>query len=794
MLPNMKTKWKLTILLAAMAGLLVSGPALADTLNTTEIQITTSDAYDTTPTLGADSTGEMVVFTSRPALPEGGFGWGEIKCQRLNADGTTFGLVITVSDGTTDDRLNDVSGSRIVYTAYESRDSQLGRVMVYDLETQQHTTIISEAETVFEARIFGDMVVWTQGQFGALKVMYYDLSWSSSLPVIIGGSIAPASNVDIGDTYVVWEANVEGQRDIVAYYLFTGLLISVSSVADLDERRPATSGDFVVWESTAMDGSKTIELADLSQTPPTRTTVVSGSGGGGAYSPSIDGDLVAYYSNPAGDADIYLYRISDAETFQVTNDPAHQWLNNLYGNKVAYVDDRSGPLDVYVSTFSFVPDSPLICVAPPSGLVGWWPGDGDADDIWSENHGTLMNGATFAAGKVGQAFSFDGVDDYVQIPYDASFNLSNFTLQAWVKFPQTSYATIIGRPQGGNSTDGFSFFRLDMTSDNKIGGGVQGEGSAYTVSVSTAPTTFNDGEWHLCTFVRDVDAGGNGEIRIYVDAYAPWSYSDSSPGDMEHNLKGITIGSYDGSTSFFKGLIDEVAIWNRALSADEILAIFNAGGKCKVQDIDVSPAEYDFVEVELDTSSTVIVTISNVGTGDLTVDSIEFAAGSSGDFSITSALELPAVVAPGGSLGDVEITYTPSAAGLAEAGLEIGSDDPDEPSVVVSLSGTGVEVEPLPSEQIQVILDFFDASVGGGTLVGDGPGQSAENRLNALRNMVETAGDLIEDGLLDEACEQLQAAYMKTDSEPRPPDFVTGEAASELASLIQDLMTNIGCG
>src|SRR3989304_5996219 len=51
------------------------------------------------------------------------------------------------------------------------------------------------------------------------------------------------------------------------------------------------------------------------------------------------------------------------------------------------------------------------CVTPPSGMVSWWGGDGNAFDIIGANNGTLMNGATYAAGKVGQAFSFDGVND-----------------------------------------------------------------------------------------------------------------------------------------------------------------------------------------------------------------------------------------------------------------------------------------------------------------------------------------------------------------------------------------------
>jgi hypothetical protein len=76
------------------------------------------------------------------------------------------------------------------------------------------------------------------------------------------------------------------------------------------------------------------------------------------------------------------------------------------------------------------------CVPPPSGLVAWWPGDGDALDAVGTNHGTLVSAATFAAGQVGQAFSFDGVDDSVTAGTDEAFNFTggtaDFTIQAWI--------------------------------------------------------------------------------------------------------------------------------------------------------------------------------------------------------------------------------------------------------------------------------------------------------------------------------------------------------------------------
>jgi hypothetical protein len=99
------------------------------------------------------------------------------------------------------------------------------------------------------------------------------------------------------------------------------------------------------------------------------------------------------------------------------------------------------------------------------------------------------------------------------------------------------------------------------------------------------------------------------------------------------------------------------------------------------------------------------------------------------------------------------------------------------------------ELEKIPEE----ILDFFDDAVAKGELKGSGPGRSAEGRLKALRNMLEEAEALIQQGDIKEACGQLRQAYLRTDGEPRPPDFVEGPAAGELAQMILDLMDDLGC-
>jgi hypothetical protein len=96
-------------------------------------------------------------------------------------------------------------------------------------------------------------------------------------------------------------------------------------------------------------------------------------------------------------------------------------------------------------------------------------------------------------------------------------------------------------------------------------------------------------------------------------------------------------------------------------------------------------------------------------------------------------------------------------------------------------------------DPIGEILDFIDKSVADGNLAPVKPGPAGEGQLGALINMVKTAGELIKAEDMAGACGQLNAALRKTDGQATPPDFVTGPASTELAQMIQDLMTSLGC-
>lgn len=199
---------------------------------------------------------------------------------------------------------------------------------------------------------------------------------------------------------------------------------------------------------------------------------------------------------------------------------------------------------------------------------------------------------------------------------------------------------------------------------------------------------------------------------------------------------------------------------------------------------------YDFGDVELDQSATYIVQIFNYGSADLYVSSVALIGDPA--FTFTSGPAAPLVIAPNTSVGvDYEITFTPSAEGLVSTIFQIVSDDGDESVVEVLLQGVGIAAEVTPIQQIQAILDYFDASAAAGTLQGYGPGNSPKNRLKALRNMIEAAGDLINAGAYDQAADQLCAIEKKIDGVSKPQDFAVGEAVAELHTMVEALIADL---
>jgi CSLREA domain-containing protein len=100
---------------------------------------------------------------------------------------------------------------------------------------------------------------------------------------------------------------------------------------------------------------------------------------------------------------------------------------------------------------------------------------------------------------------------------------------------------------------------------------------------------------------------------------------------------------------------------------------------------------------------------------------------------------------------------------------------------------------PTPGDQIREILDFFDESVAAGELVGTGGGKSSLRRLRTFRMLLQVAAIAIERGSERAACALARTAERLSDGKRRPPDFVEGPAADELARLLGELQESLGC-
>ena len=107
------------------------------------------------------------------------------------------------------------------------------------------------------------------------------------------------------------------------------------------------------------------------------------------------------------------------------------------------------------------------CVEAPDGLVSWWPGDGNAADIVDGNPGTLQNGATFAAGVVGQSFILDGTDDFVLVSPAANLDITgDVTVDLWAR--RTTFgppATLVSQGAGFIPFDAPSVYLLRFVND-----------------------------------------------------------------------------------------------------------------------------------------------------------------------------------------------------------------------------------------------------------------------------------------------------------------------------------------
>ena len=233
------------------------------------------------------------------------------------------------------------------------------------------------------------------------------------------------------------------------------------------------------------------------------------------------------------------------------------------------------------------------CVEAPSGMVSWWPGDNNALDIVGSHDGTLQNGTTFAAGMVNQAFSFDALDDYITTGTAVLGTAGPITIDAWIKTNGFGDWQTIVREMGTPFVVGEYFFRINPTGHLEFFRRADTSGDVELITtVATVPVG-------VYTYVAAVFAGGS-DMKIYVNGTEAAVLASINNYQFGIDEPGYTlIGATNDQPTIrpaefiFNGEIDELELFNRALSAQEILSIYGAGsfGKCREVTICHMPGE-----------------------------------------------------------------------------------------------------------------------------------------------------------------------------------------------------------
>jgi serine/threonine protein kinase len=210
---------------------------------------------------------------------------------------------------------------------------------------------------------------------------------------------------------------------------------------------------------------------------------------------------------------------------------------------------------------------------PPDGVVAWWRADGNAKDSAGGNHGTLKGGVTFAPGVAGQAYRLDGATRYVEVPRSDlwGFGSRDFSIELWVQFRGVRPSNEIGQPsavfigcdEGTEDRNKWLFAYGDGVLNFHINHAHK-EGGFY----AKAGFSPDLDRWYHLAVTRS-----RGTFTIYVDGVRV--ASEKVDVIIPNPVAPLTIGQAEGGF-FFGGLIDEVAIYDRALSPAEVKARWSA--------------------------------------------------------------------------------------------------------------------------------------------------------------------------------------------------------------------------
>ena len=222
-----------------------------------------------------------------------------------------------------------------------------------------------------------------------------------------------------------------------------------------------------------------------------------------------------------------------------------------------------------MALFGSIHAQTLPAYLPTNGLVGWWPFNGNANDESGNGNNGTVNGATLTADRNGnsnRAYSFDGLDDFIQA-FNTLTGNEEITMIVWAKLTSDHAGQFVhlGLDQVGCPCNGIGLGYGGSQSNNSgsnllgLSSGINWINTNYSIDIS--------GTWQMLTLIKDV----NNNFNFYSNGQLVFSSSSS----INSASNSIFFGSASPTYSLLQGSLDDIAIYNRALTQEEITALYN---------------------------------------------------------------------------------------------------------------------------------------------------------------------------------------------------------------------------
>jgi hypothetical protein len=281
---------------------------------------------------------------------------------------------------------------------------------------------------------------------------------------------------------------------------------------------------------------------------------------------------------PASRVHVYVNGVLDTTASEtsasIPNYASSLTLGQLGGNPTSYFAGSLDDVRIYNRALSAAEVLGVYTPSPSPGVAYWKFDEGSgttaADSSGSGNTGTV-NGPTWTSGEIGGALNFDGVNDYVSVPDAGNLdNTSALTIAFWVKptILDGSPRGIVSKRTASGSQDAYSIF---FNSGNQIHVDIDTGNNRFSTN-----TVFLTNTWYHVAVTYDGTLAPASRVHVYVNGVLDKTAGETSA-SIPNYASDLAFGKLVGNpTSYFAGSLDDVRIYNRALTATEVGSLFNS--------------------------------------------------------------------------------------------------------------------------------------------------------------------------------------------------------------------------